>query len=106
MLKRRSPEQDFQKSVAQFLALSLQAPTVWSAIGHGGGGRTRGAILKSMGVRKGMPDVLVMHPADAKHTLVLGLELKAPRGKISVEQFDMARAFGSARAHYTVCRTL
>lgn len=103
--RRKQPEQEFQSAVAVYLDLALKPPTVWSAIGHGGGGGLRGAILKGMGVKAGMPDVLVLHP-DRGRTVVLGLELKAPRGRISPDQIDMGRAFIGMNATYSVCRAL
>lgn len=105
---RKRPEQQFQKTVVQFLSRALRSPTIWTAFPAGGGGRVRGAILKSMGLQPGWPDILVVHPLPrANHGVVLvGLELKAPKGKISPEQERMADNFIRAGAHYPLCKSL
>jgi len=101
-MKRTNSEAQLHRSVAQFLSKALKPPTVWTTIGHGGGGRIRGAQLKAMGVQKGWPDILVMHPC-GDGPWVLGIELKAKKGRQSPEQMDCARRFRDATAFYEVC---
>ncbi len=104
---RRHPEQTLQIQVAQYLRLALRAPTLWTSIGHGGGGRVRGAKLKAAGVAKGWPDLIIMHPLPGgQYTFVLGLELKSAKGRQSPEQRAMAVSFRAVGGHYAVCRSI
>ena len=101
----RRPEQQLQQSVARLLRLGLRPPTVWTAIGHGGGGVVRGAILKSMGVARGWPDLLIMHPAkDGGGPIVIGIELKAKGGRVSPDQRRVMEGFAGCRAWYVLAR--
>lgn len=105
--RRRRPEQSLQMSVAAFLGHALKPPTIWTAIGHGGGGAVRGAILKGMGVKAGWPDIIVVSPAvSAPWPKVIGIELKAAKGGQSKEQKDIELAFGAAWCAYAVCRNI
>jgi hypothetical protein len=76
----KHPEQDLQRAVARYLTLALGPETWWTAIGHGGGGKVRGAILKSMGLKPGVPDLLLLHNAE-----LYGIELKA-KSRVSKAQ--------------------
>ena len=102
--RRKTPEQDLQKAVAGYLRHALRSPTIWTAIGHGGGGALRGAILKGMGVQPGWPDILILHPED-HYTFVLGIELKA-KGSLSPEQKAMVNSFATAGAVLVTCRSI
>lgn len=105
--RRAAPEHVLQVAVAGYLRVALKPPTVWSTIPSGGGGRVRGAQLKAAGLQRGLPDILVMHPApNGQGPIVIGLELKAKRGRISPEQRTMLRAFHDCRAWYVLCRSL
>lgn len=104
--KRRRPEQSLQMAVAQFLRVALKPPTIWTAIGHGGGGAVRGAILKGMGVMPGWPDILIITPAQTiLWPKVIGIELKHKSGQ-SKEQKDIMDAFARAYCAYAVCRNI
>lgn len=74
-------EQDFHRAVAQYLDLALGPECWWTTIGHGGGGKVRGALLKAMGVKPGVPDILIRWYGWAGW-----IELKAPYGVVSREQ--------------------
>ena len=81
--RRKTPEQDFQKDVADFLTLALPFPDAWfTTIPAGGGGKVRGAKLKAMGYRAGTPDMLVIYRRPlvgrASDVIVIWLEFKAP----------------------------
>jgi hypothetical protein len=60
--RRAHPEQSLQTNIASFLSWALRGVdgVFWTAIGHGGGGRLRGAILKGMGLRAGVPDLMLI----------------------------------------------
>jgi hypothetical protein len=99
--KRKAPEQSFQRQVATYLLWVLQ-PTAWfTSIGHGGGGALRGAILKGLGLKAGVPDILIVHRGRC-----LFLELKAPKGVVSEEQKIVHKLIASAGGCVAVVRTL
>lgn len=98
----RRPEQQLQIAVAAYLRVALKPPTIWTAIGHGGGGKVRGAILKAMGVQAGWPDILVISP----DRIIVAIELKSKRGKQSPEQHATAIALRLCRADYFLCKSI
>jgi hypothetical protein len=107
----RRPEQALQIAVAAFLRHALKPPVVWTAIGHGGGGKVRGAILKAMGLRAGMPDVLIVAPGCDGYMGVLtpyvvGLELKADKGRQSDTQRTLAADWEACGAFYYIARSV
>lgn len=52
-----------------------------------------------------MPDLMVMHPRE-RLVVVLGIELKAGKGKPTAEQLAMAEAFKAVNASYEFCWSL
>jgi len=98
----KRPEQILHKAVAHFLRLSLKPPVVWSTFPAGGGGKVRGAQLKAMGLRKGMPDLLVIAPGP----VLVGIELKSKAGKQTPEQFQVATDFKDCGAWLVLCRSV
>ena len=95
---RARPEYEYHQAVAAFLDMALPPfpECWWTSIGHGvylGEGTTtrrgkkvplsiiRGAMLKSIGVKKGVHDVLIIAP-----WLNLWVELKDIDGRLSEEQ--------------------
>ena len=98
---RAHAEQSLQKSVAVYLSRVLAPPTFFTAIGHGGGGKMRGAILKGMGVRAGVPDVLIIDRGRC-----LWMELKSEKGVLSPEQIVVHQLLTAAGACVTVCRSV
>ncbi len=85
--RRKTPEQDLQRQVAKFLTLALPTTDAWfTAIPAGGGGKTRGAILKATGYHAGTPDMLVIYKPGAWITGVIWLELKSATGRLSKDQ--------------------
>lgn len=101
-------EQQLHRAVAAFLRVALKPPTTWTTMPAGGGGRVRGAQLKAMGLQPGWPDLLVIHPAGYSYrgALVVGLELKTAKGRLSDEQKAMDSEFFCAGAYYTVARSV
>lgn len=106
-MARKRPEQALQIQVARFLGLVLRPPTLWTAFPAGGGGKIRGALLKAMGLQAGWPDILIIHRFESlTDTLVLGIELKAGRGRQSAEQKAVMESFISIGAGYEICRSI
>lgn len=95
-------EAAIQRGIAAYLAASLRPPTAWTAIGHGGGGKVRGAQLKAMGLKAGWPDLIVMHPNRG----LIGLEIKTDIGRQSPEQKSVMREFTDAGGYYFICRSI
>lgn len=96
------PEQSLQIAVAAYLGHALKPPTIWTAFPAGGGGRTRGAFLKAMGLKAGWPDILVIAPGP----WILGIELKAKAGRSSPAQLAIAEQFRAAGMFYEICRSV
>lgn len=97
----KRPEQTLQIQVAKYLAVALKPPVWWSAIGHGGGGASRGAFLKAMGMKAGVPDIILLWPNNKA-----GIELKAPKGKLSPAQKQIIKDWSAAGAYVGVCKSL
>jgi hypothetical protein len=97
--------------VARFLKLALREPVFWTTFPAGGGGKTRGAFLKAMGLQAGMPDILIFQPGTTLNngvsfTRLIGLELKATKGRQSESQKEMAARFAAVGGVYLIARSL
>lgn len=103
-MRPTDPEFKFHESVARYLGLALPAEYPWSTIGHGGGGRHRGELLKRLGLRPGVPDILIWVPPYGR---TIGLELKKPK---TDKASDAQRSFGGdlrrAGSVVYLCNTL
>lgn len=55
-----TPEQVVHKSIATFLDVALTPPDWWTTFPAGGGGLIRGKFLKMMGLKIGVPDILLI----------------------------------------------
>lgn len=95
-------ESALHRAVAEYLDVVVKPPLFWTTIAHGGGGRVRGAQLKAMGLKKGWPDLLIIGPGPN----VLGIELKAEKGRQSPEQREVETAFKNCAAWYVLCRSV
>jgi hypothetical protein len=98
---RTAPEQRLQRAVADYLAWTLLPPTWFTAIPAGGGGELRGRILKGMGLRAGVPDILIVHEGRAHW-----VELKSARGSLSEAQRTTHSALTATGCPVVVCRSL
>ena len=93
---RSHPEQSLQIHIA-----NLVIDTPWTAIGHGGGGKQRGMILKGMGVHAGWPDLMLIHRATPYF-----IELKAEKGVLSAAQKAVHEQIALAGGVVAVCRSI
>lgn len=101
-LKRaKMQEQQLHKAVYELLSAILTPETFATTFPAGGGGRVRGAVLKSMGLKAGVPDWLIVHGGKAYF-----IELKAPEGSLSKEQIYCFPKLEAAGASIMVCRSL
>lgn len=97
-------EAALHRAVASYLRVALKPPTIWTTIGHGGGGRVRGAQLKAMGVQPGWPDILIIGKRGSE-SLTIGIELKRNKGRQSTAQKLVQQQFADAGAWLSVCRS-
>jgi hypothetical protein len=81
--RREQPERALQLSLVEHLAWRAQPGTWWTHFPAGGRrSRIAGAILKGMGAKPGVPDILLLSQGR-----LFGLELKAgDRGRLSPAQ--------------------
>lgn len=78
-------EDRIQKAVVQFLALNARPGVVyWHTPNGGSRNPIEAKKLKGMGVRAGMPDIMLL--ADGK---LYALELKTEKGRVSPRQLDV-----------------
>jgi hypothetical protein len=93
-LRRNRPEDIIQRAVFDHLRVRC-APGVYAFHVPNGGRRSRveAAILKGLGVRAGVPDVMAV-----KDGRTYGLEVKAPGGRLSAAQRSAHAALRAAGA--------
>jgi hypothetical protein len=105
---RRHPERDTQITIAQYLDAVLDpCLCVWTAIGHGGGGKVRGAWLKRMGMKAGIPDIAIWWTTSHRdHLHCAFLEIKSADGRSSDAQDEMADRLSDVGAHVEICRSI
>lgn len=94
------PEQDFQRVVVQFLDLML-IDAWFTHFPAGGGGRVRGGVLKAMGLKAGVPDILIIRDG-----WIFWIELKSPLGRLSPVQRDTHKTLLLQGCGVAICRTL
>ncbi len=101
-------EQNFHIAVAQYLDLALPPEYPWTTIGHGGGGKVRGGILKAMGLKAGFPDIMILAPSfiSQASSRFIGLELKTARGRLSSEQKHVHSLILFVGGFVHICRSL
>jgi hypothetical protein len=100
--RRRRPEQAIQVAVFQHIR-ARGAPGLVAFHPANGGARTavEGAILKSMGVVAGVPDLFAVHQGRC-----YAMELKAPGGRATESQLAMIAALERAGAYTCVAEGL
>ena len=80
-MRRHAPEQALQRAVGELLNFTLGGLAWWSHFPAGGGGKLRGAILRGLGLKPGVPDIIIIDAGRA-----YWLELKSKRGQVSLVQ--------------------
>lgn len=98
------PEQELHKDVARTLRDRAKPGCVWFHVPNQGrvGGRRgfiHGAILKSLGVRAGVSDFILLHNRE-----FFALELKAAKGRPSEEQLEFIHDVNNAGG-FAACAT-
>lgn len=100
------PEQAIHKAVVLHLRQRGVPGLVFWHTPNGVKGRSRkhhvqGAIAKGMGVRAGVSDLVLLHCGHA-----YALELKAPKGRPTVEQMEFVSDFNNAGGHACIAEGL
>jgi len=95
----------------RYLDTVLLPPAFYTAFPAGGGGRTRGALLKAAGLKAGLPDLLVTRPTrnicfEQYPTVILGIELKAKAGLLSAAQHACHKLLIECGWVVCVCRSI
>lgn len=94
-------EIQIHKAVAEYLLLALQPPTFWTTFPAGGGGMVRGRQLKGMGLKAGLPDLIIIHEGK-----LFGIELKAPKKYPSPEQRAVHKELRNAGCEVFIARSV
>lgn len=95
------PEQSLHKSVCEHLKLVLPKSVFWTSLDHAGGGPVVGRFRKIRGVKKGLPDIMLINDGH-----VYFIELKSETGRLTPEQRDCHFALAEAGAGVATCRTI
>lgn len=98
----KRPEQDIQRAVFQHLA-ARSMPGVFAFHCPNGGKRSKieASIFKGLGVRSGVPDVIVLYRSQ-----IFGLELKASSGRLTPIQRQTLNEMEVAGARTAVAKSL
>jgi hypothetical protein len=88
--KRASPEEDLQRACVAFAGVLRSSHPILDYLFHpaNGGKRPPGEAgkLKALGVRPGVPDLMLPLPSPSGRWRGLALELKAPSGRLAEDQ--------------------
>lgn len=97
------PEEDLQRSVVRYLK-AANPRCIWFATTNQRGTRSKVemGILKAMGARAGVPDLVFVRPMG----LIGFIELKAPKGVQSPAQQQFQAECDALGVPYMVCRSL
>jgi len=83
------------------------AKTRWSSIDHAAQLSARyGADRKRRGVKRGIPDIILMAQGRQPVALVIGIELKVGKGSLSPEQKEVRDAWIAMGHQHYVARSL
>lgn len=99
-------EHQLQVAVAEYLDAVLDPSAWYSSIGHGGGGKVRGAQLKRAGVKRGVPDLELIWPGEKRCPNVGWIEFKAKEGRATPEQIATAQHLSRLGCYYAIAYTL
>ncbi len=100
---KNRPEEDLHRATVQYLAASMPLASFWFTVPNQRGTRKKYemGILKALGVKAGVPDIVAIYEGR-----FIGIELKAPKGKISENQERASDAIVMAGGLYTVARSV
>lgn len=97
------PEQALHRSVVSFLRVVLPKPWVFFHPANGGArSKAEAGIFKAMGVRAGIPDLVLFGP----DRTVACIEFKAPKGSLSPAQKDTIAALAELGIETHIVRSI
>lgn len=100
--KRERPEELLQAQVCKFLTHALDGNSMFFAVPNGGlRSRTEAIRFKATGTIAGICDLFVIN--DGR---LIGIELKAERGRLSDAQLYYHEKLRRARVPVSICRSL
>jgi hypothetical protein len=101
-MRRRRPEQALHRACAQFLDIALPDDVLWFHYPAGGFRKpVEAKILRSLGTRAGIPDLLIVHRGR-----LIAIELKGPGGRLTPAQKAMHQRLTLAGAVVTTAKSL
>ena len=90
-------EHQLQRAVAQYLDAALPPGSWWTSIDSAGRGPIAGARMRARGVKRGLPDLLIVVTGDwSNFRRTLWVELKSSKGRVTKEQAAVHAALRSA----------
>lgn len=97
------PEEALQKAIVRFLGIALPPDSYMFATTNQRGTRKKFemGILKAMGARAGVPDLIILHRGK-----FFGLEVKAEKGRLSDRQASAADLIVAAGGYFSVVRSV
>ena len=102
MTRRNHPEEAIQRAVATFLDVALPIDAVWFHPPNGGWrSKAEAGIFKAMGVKAGVPDIVVVYQGQA-----MFIELKPPGRSLSANQREFAQTLAAAGAWFQVAHSI
>lgn len=103
---RRRIESELQ--IACVTWFSLQYPKIARLLLHpangGKRGKSEGGIFKAMGVRAGVPDLILLYGSSGYHSL--GIELKTDKGRQGPNQKEYMELMQENHSKYVVVRSI
>lgn len=101
--RRNRPEETLQRAIVGFLGIALPPDSYMFAVTNQRGTRRKFemGILKAMGARAGVPDLVIIHRGR-----FFGIEVKAEKGCLSDHQATAADDIVRAGGFYSVVRSV
>lgn len=101
-MTRARPEEALHRAVAEFLTLALPEDAWFCHVPNGGKrSKSEAARFKAMGVKAGVPDLLIIYQGRAHW-----VELKAGKGRLSEAQQTVRAQLYAVDCHWADCRSL
>lgn len=96
------PEEALHRAVALYLDLALGDGATWFHPANGGGrSRAEAGVLKALGVKSGVPDVMIVCAGR-----VFGIELKTNKGRLSPAQTERHAILRDAGCPVEIARSV
>ena len=104
MAKRLRPEQAIHQAAVQYLRIMENLGELIFFHPPNGGARTKaeGGIFKSLGVRPGVPDLVLLFPGGR----CAFIEIKAPKGRLSAAQKAFKNTVEAMGFPFAECRAV